>query len=134
MISSLSDAWITDPSCMEESMLWYLISLLCTQKKQVFKNKHKNASYVSILFLKPTFLCFSNPRCSVFDSFQCFIQTPKTPDLYNFLDNCSVLTIINTKHFLSVFVQTLFFSVFFKHFSLKHLWSVCVLYQTLVQC
>ncbi len=43
------------------------------KRSQVFKNKHKNVSYVSILFLKPTFLCFSNPCCSVFDSFQCFI-------------------------------------------------------------
>ncbi len=55
-----------------------------TEKKQVFKNKHKNPSYVSNLFLKPTFLCFSNPRCSVFDYFQCFIQTLKTSDLDNF--------------------------------------------------
>ena len=30
-----------------------------TQKKQVFKNKRKNASYVSILFLKNFILCFS---------------------------------------------------------------------------
>ncbi len=29
MIRCLSDAWITDPSWMEESMLWYLTSLLC---------------------------------------------------------------------------------------------------------
>ncbi len=57
---------------------------LHTQKKQVFKNKRKNASYVSILFLKPTFLCFSNTRCSVFDYFQCFLHTLKTPDLDNF--------------------------------------------------
>ena len=37
-----------------------------TQKKQVFKNKRKNASYVSILFLKNFILCFSNPLCGVF--------------------------------------------------------------------
>ena len=33
----------------------------CTEKIKVFKvfkNKHKNASYVSILFLKPTLLVF----------------------------------------------------------------------------
>ncbi len=29
----------------------------------------KKTSYVSILFLKLAFLCFSNPRCSVFDYF-----------------------------------------------------------------
>ena len=57
-----------------------VLTIFSTQKKPVFKNKRKNASYVSIMFLKPPSLCFSNPRCSVFDYFQCFIQTHKTPD------------------------------------------------------
>ncbi len=35
-----------------------LLAACNAQKKQVFKNKRKNASYVSIMFLKPTFLCF----------------------------------------------------------------------------
>ncbi len=56
-----------------------------TQKKQVFKNKRKNASYVSILFLKNFILCFSNPFCGVFDYFRCFCHTLKMPDLDNLL-------------------------------------------------
>ena len=76
-----------------------------TEKSSVLL-KHQTASYV---FLEPILwyiLCFSKPCCSVFDYFQCFSQTPKTPDLDNFWCKTWKHTFINTKTLFECFHQT----------------------------